>query len=202
MLKLQNFYNKRKTKVITISILLFIVLLIMPFVTARRVNIDSSYTSKEDVAFYIMTYHELPPNYITYYGKEYAKNHGVELSSYTMGGDTHFNTNELRRFSASNKAKLKECDIEGFSYNILGNRGSRRLVYTCNQKNVRVFYTEDHYKTFVELTSFSLNIVRNIFWIIFGVYATVFVVFYILVSRENKRQTSAANSQCTDDPTA
>lgn len=188
MEKFRNFYAKNRKRIILVSTLLLILLFVMPFVTTRRMKIHSSYTRKEDVALYIMQYHELPPNYITHYGMEYAQEKHIDVSFYVMGGDTHFNTAQLDEFGVGMETKLKECDIRGNQYQITGARGRERLVYTCNEKQVRVFYTSDHYVSFEELTSFSLNLTRNIFWIIFGVYAAGYISFYIVIAKNKRKE--------------
>lgn len=189
MKKFNDFYNAHKGLFIFITTTLLIILFILPFATTRRTRIDASYTDKEEVALYIMQYKELPPNYITHYGLEYVEKHNVESDGYfyIVGGDTHFNVGKLESFGINKSTKLKECDIAGGLYNASSSRGGQRLVYTCNTKNVRVFYTYDHYSSFVELKSFNLQIVRNIFWIIFSCYAVLFIAFYIIMSRFKKR---------------
>ena len=184
--RILDFYEKCKKKFKTITVIVLIVLFIMPFVTKIRVDRDGEYTTKEDVALYIMTYHELPPNYITKYGIDYAKNHDIEIDDCIMGGDTHFNTAQFVQFGVSESTKLKECDIAGPNYDITGKRGAQRLVYTCNTDNVKVFYTYNHYSTFSELTSFDLNLTSNVFWIIFGVYTASLIAFYIVIYKAKK----------------
>lgn len=176
---LKKFYNKNKRVIITVSAVLLIILFIMPIITTKRMKRGSAYTEKEDVALYLQQYHELPPNYITYYGLQYMKNHNKPTGGYIMGGDTHYNDGKLSGFGVHEIVNLKECDIAGEIYNIDGNRGVKRLVYTCNAEKVRVFYTQDHYSAFTELTSFQLQLTRNIFWIIFGCYAAAFAAVFI-----------------------
>lgn len=184
--KFIGFYTRNKGKIILISVLVLSVLFAMPFITKHRTKIGATYTEKEDVALYIMQHHELPSNYITHYGYEYYRNHGLETASLLIGGDTHYNDSALSSFGVGRVQSLKECDIyvEGYS---LTNRGESRLVYTCNTDKVRVFYTTDHYGTFTELTYFSLQLPSCVFWIIFGVYSVSFVCFYITVGILNKK---------------
>ena len=183
------FYNKHKKIIVLISIILLVILFILPLVTKRYMKINSSYTSKEDVALYVMQYHELPPNYITKDGLNYLKNHNMKYDNYIIGGDTHINTNELIDKGIRKDTALKECDVKGNVYDLKNNhRGSLRLVYTCNVKNVRVFYTIDHYENFVELSKFKLQLTSNIFWIIFSIYTVVFIGFYITIFIVKKKQ--------------
>lgn len=178
---LYNFFLKNRKAVVTISTAVFVLLFMIPFITTKRVERNQSYLTKEEVALYIKQYHELPPNYITNYGLQYMDNHGIDSKDYVMGGDTHINTGTLASFGVTGTDTLKECDIVNSAYSIKGNRGKQRFVYTCNTDYVRVFYTKDHYTSFQEITSFELQLVRNIFWIIFGVYATVYSALFICV---------------------
>ena len=192
MQAVKSFYSKHDKPIRIISICLLLILFLMPFLTSKRVRLHTSYTSKEDVALYIKKYHELPPNYITKDGYQFLMKEGKEdlaqkyVSSSVIGGDTFFEVEKLASFGVSSDTRLKECDIamsDNYGMN-KESRGSHRLVYTCNEKHTRVFYTyqEDrytpHYTNFYELTSFKLQLPRNIFWIIFGVYAGLFAVFY------------------------
>ena len=182
-----DFYDKRKLKFIFITTLFLLILFTMPFITTRRMNIRAPYTKKEDVALYIIQYHELPPNYITKYGYDYVENHNLNNYEYVIGGDTHINLGSLGEFGVAESTKLKECDISNGAYSANNNRGAERLVYTTNTKKARVFYTSNHYKDFVELTEFKLQITRNVFWIIFGCYTIIFIAFYVCVYTVKKR---------------
>ena len=81
---------------------------------------------------------------------------------------------------------LKECDIVTIDYS-LNNRGTNRLVYTCNSKDVRVFYTVDHYDNYIEITKFELQHTRNICWIIFFSYSVLVVTSYVGISVAKKK---------------
>ena len=179
MKAIKSFYTKHEKPIRAITICLLLILFLMPFLTTKRVHLHTNYTDKNDVTLYIKKYHELPPNYITKDSKDYYLNHSEipRNPDYVAGGDTYFNTDDLRSFGIESDTRLKECDIVTASYS-LTNRGRVRLVFTCNEKHSRVFYTEDHYETFQELTSFKLQLPRNVFWIIFGVYAGLFALFY------------------------
>lgn len=105
------------------------------------------YTSKDKVAQYIKTYGRLPGNYIT---KEQAKALGWEggsLLSYApykcIGGDSYSNYEQT--LPVKTGRKYYECDI-----NTLGalKRGAERLVYS---NDGLIYYTSDHYATFVKL---------------------------------------------------
>ncbi len=105
---------------------------------------DGLYYSKEDVSLYLITYGELPDNYIT---KEEARDMGWTGGSvedvapgYAIGGDVFGNYEGLLP-----KAKGRtyyECDIDTDSYH---SRGSRRIVFS---NDGLIYYTHDHYDSF------------------------------------------------------
>lgn len=108
---------------------------------------DGTYTSKDEVAWYLHTYGHLPDNYVTKDEAEDAgwKTRGLSLSEacpgMSIGGD-RFSNREGRLPSG----KYRECDID---YNGRGSRGPKRLVYTTDCS--RIYYTDDHYQTFRRL---------------------------------------------------
>lgn len=188
MSKSLEYYSKNQKKIGTIVVFLFIILFIMPFITTKRMKLDSSYTTKEDVALYIMQHHEVPPNFITNVGRTYMRNHKIDTTGYIIGGDTYVNTGKLSKFGISDTQTLKECDVVTESYSV-NNRGADRLVYTCNTKNVRVFYSNDHYENhFEEIKKFELQLTRNVFWIIFGCYSFAVTAFYISMAVAKKKE--------------
>lgn len=108
---------------------------------------DGSYDSAEEVVVYLVTYGKLPSNYIT---KQEARKLGWEHGSVEpyaegkcIGGD-RFGNYEGRLPSGKN-LRYKECDIDTLG---AGSRGAKRLIYD-NEGNI--YYTEDHYETFVLL---------------------------------------------------
>lgn len=111
----------------------------------HTVDESGQYTTKEDVASYINTYHKLPNNFIT---KKEAKKLGWEggsLEKYapgkSIGGDKFTN----REKSLPDGKTYTECDIntQGAS-----SRGAERIVFSDDFK---IYYTHDHYKTFTSL---------------------------------------------------
>lgn len=184
---IESFFNKER---FNLKIMLFVLIfsLLLPVFTTKRLKLGNEYETKEDVALYIKTFHELPANYITKDAVETASTYGGDLTDKVVGGDTHWNTNQLSNFGISSNANLKECDIKGLNYNLLASiRGRQRLVYTSNTKNVRVFYS-DHYEvgTFEEITTFELQLTRNIFWIIFGLYFISASSFLIVAYKKTR----------------
>ena len=111
------------------------------------IDINGSYTAKEDVALYIHLYGKLPSNFIT---KEEARDLGWEgggLDKYApgkcIGGDRFGNYEGL--LPAADGRTWKECDIDTLGKD---SRGSKRIVYS---NDGLIFYTDDHYESFVQL---------------------------------------------------
>lgn len=108
------------------------------------VDEDGTYNSAEDVSLYLYTYGHLPENYIT---KNEARDlgwTGGSVEKYApgcaIGGDKFGN-----REGVLPEGKYHECDIDTIGED---SRGAKRLVYSDDG---RIYYTEDHYETFVLL---------------------------------------------------
>ena len=105
---------------------------------------DGSYTTKEDVALYLLTYGHLPNNFVTKSEAEKAGWNGGSLEyvlpGKCLGGD-RFGNREGQLPKAKGRT-WQECDI-----NTLGkrSRGPERLVYS---NDGLIYYTPDHYETF------------------------------------------------------
>ncbi len=119
-----------------------------PRTNAVEIVRDGEYTSKKDVAAYIRKFGgALPKNYIT---KRQARALGWEggpLEPYAPGksiGGDRFGNYE-RRLPYLNGGFYKECDIDTRGRP----RGAKRLVFTSKGK--RIYYTDDHYRTFKEV---------------------------------------------------
>ncbi|MBR2703789.1 MAG: ribonuclease [Oscillospiraceae bacterium] len=105
---------------------------------------DGSYTSKEDVSLYLMTYGHLPFNFVTKDEAEKAGWNGGSLEYVLPGkciGGDRFGNREGQLPKAKGRT-WRECDI-----NTLGkrSRGPERLVYS---NDGLIYYTPDHYETF------------------------------------------------------
>ena len=115
---------------------------------AGQIARDGEYTSKDDVALYIRTYKgALPRNFITKNAARALGWTGGPLEPFAPGksiGGDRFGNYE-RRLPQLNGGFYKECDIDTKGRP----RGSKRLVFT--QKGQRIYYTEDHYRTFREV---------------------------------------------------
>ena len=109
----------------------------------REVARDGEYTSKDDVARYIKQFGSLPRNFITKSQARALGWRGGPLESYAPGksiGGDRFGNYERRLPPDS----YRECDIDTRGKP----RGAKRLVFTSGR---RVYYTDDHYKTFTEV---------------------------------------------------
>ena len=103
---------------------------------------DGSYSSKEDVALYIHTYGELPPNYMT---KSQARKLGWEGGSLEkfapgmcIGGDRFGNYEGL----LPEDRNYTECDIDTLGKS---SRGAKRIIFSDDGL---IYYTDDHYESF------------------------------------------------------
>lgn len=105
------------------------------------------YSSKEEVALYLMEYGVLPGNFIT---KKDAKALGWEggaLDPYAPGmsiGGDHFGNYEGSLPQKEGRT-YTECDIDTQGAK---KRGAKRIIFSDDGL---IFYTEDHYETFTLL---------------------------------------------------
>jgi len=107
---------------------------------------DGEYISVDEVSSYIKEFHKLPSNFITKKEAQSLGWHGGPLKEYapgkSIGGDTFTNRQHILPDSDD---KYIECDINANGTS----RGSERIVY--NSGNFKVYYTPDHYDSFVEV---------------------------------------------------
>lgn len=108
------------------------------------VDEDGIYTSKEDVAAYILAYNKLPSNFIT---KKAAKKlgwPGGSLEEYApgkcIGGDYFANYEGL--LPEKEGREYHECDIDTLGKS---KRGAKRIIYS---NDGLIYYTDDHYESF------------------------------------------------------
>lgn len=108
---------------------------------------DGSYSSKEDVCQYLITYEKLPSNFIT---KKEAKKlgwSGGSLEEYApgkcIGGDRFGNYEGI--LPEVDGREYHECDIDTLGAK---KRGAKRIVYSDDGQ---IYYTEDHYESFTLL---------------------------------------------------
>ena len=108
---------------------------------------DGSYTTKEDVAQYLLRYGHLPDNFIT---KSEARELGWEggsLEPYAPGkciGGSRFGNYEGLLPEREGRY-YTECDIDTLG---AAGRGAKRLVFS---NDGLIYYTDDHYETFTLL---------------------------------------------------
>ena len=105
---------------------------------------NGTYTSVDDVAFYIHTYGKLPKNFIT---KNEARKLGWEgggLEDFApgkcIGGDKFGNYEGL--LPKANGRYYTECDIDTLGKK---SRGVKRIVFS---NDGLIYYTDDHYESF------------------------------------------------------
>ena len=118
-----------------------------PEETEALLDIDGWYYSAEDVALYLVTYGELPSNFIT---KDEARELGWEggsvqryLEGAAIGGDKFGNREGI--LPKASGRQYYECDIDTDGQN---SRGAKRIVYS---NDGLIYYTEDHYESFILL---------------------------------------------------
>ena len=118
-----------------------------PEETGALLDPNGWYYSAEDVALYLITYGELPVNFIT---KSEARELGWEggsvqkyLEGAAIGGD-RFGNREGILPKASGR-QYYECDIDTDGKN---SRGAKRIVFS---NDGLIYYTEDHYESFILL---------------------------------------------------
>lgn len=118
--------------------------------SAEASSLDENgwYDDKENVALYIHTYGRLPANYVS---KEDAKERfdweGGALDQYAEGmalGGSRFGNYE-GVLPQKDGRQYYECDIDTVGKSV---RGAKRIVYS---NDGLIYYTEDHYETFVLL---------------------------------------------------
>ena len=108
---------------------------------------DGWYYSAEDVALYLITYGELPGNFIT---KNEARELGWEGGSVqkykdgaAIGGDKFGNREGI--LPKASGRQYYECDIDTDGKS---SRGAKRIVFS---NDGLIYYTEDHYESFTLL---------------------------------------------------
>ena len=108
---------------------------------------DGEYTSAEDVALYLHLYGHLPQNFVTKKDARALGWNGGGLDDYAdgkcIGGDRFGNYEGLLPDAPGRE--YHECDI-GTLHAV--SRGAKRIVYS---NDGLIYYTEDHYESFVLL---------------------------------------------------
>lgn len=114
---------------------------------APAIEEDGTYTSKEDVALYILTYGRLPQNFITKNEARALGWDGGSLEPYapgkSIGGDYFGNYEGL--LAEADGRTYTECDIDTLGAD---SRGAKRIVFS---NDGLIYYTDDHYESFTLL---------------------------------------------------
>lgn len=100
---------------------------------------------RDGVALYLQEYGHLPSNYMT---KKEARKHGWEggalhlvLPGMCIGGDRFGNFEEI----LPEDMDYTECDIDTLDSD---SRGAKRIVYSADDDDLDIWYTDDHYESF------------------------------------------------------
>ena len=105
------------------------------------------YTSAEDVALYLHLYAHLPQNFITKKDARALGWNGGGLDDYAdgkcIGGDRFGNYEGLLPDAPGRE--YHECDIDTLH---AASRGAKRIIYS---NDGLIYYTEDHYESFMLL---------------------------------------------------
>lgn len=114
-------------------------------VSDSTIKKENTYTGKTEVAAYLHKYKKLPSNYITKaeamkLGWVSSKGNLAQVASGKSIGGSRFGNYEKKL----PKDSYQECDIDYHG----GRRNAKRLVYSTSG---RIYYTQDHYKTFEKL---------------------------------------------------
>ena len=111
------------------------------------VDEGGEYTSAEDVALYLHLYAHLPQNFITKKDARALGWNGGGLDDYAdgkcIGGDRFGNYEGLLPDAPGRE--YHECDIDTLH---AASRGAKRIVYS---NDGLIYYTEDHYESFILL---------------------------------------------------
>jgi len=162
--------------ILTISILIF---LLISAISARIDVVENeSYFSKREVSLYILTYKELPENFYTKAEAESLFGSRIDalIEGYNIGGDTFYYYGAI--IALTDNQDLRECDIYTDRESLIeaDRRGVMRLVFTTDGDEV--FYTKNHYDSFVRMTHFRIQLWSNVLFIIIFAYSFLMIMFY------------------------
>lgn len=166
-----------------IIIFLAIAAFISAMCTYHFVSYGNEYLDMYDVASYIYKYNELPSNFVTKSQRhEYANRD--DSYRFILGGDEFYNR-EGRLDNPQNKPFV-ECDVHTDSYSI-NSRGAERFVFFADGS--AVYYTQDHYESFVLITIWNINYVSFILFGAFVVLDLILIVSAIVLLIKNDELT-------------
>jgi hypothetical protein len=119
-----------------------------PAPTECPVREDGEYNTKDEVALYIHLYGHLPSNYIKKKDAQELGWPGGSLEPYapgkSIGGDYFGNYEGL--LPKKSGRSYYECDIDTKGKS---SRGAKRIIFS---NDGLIFYTDDHYESFTEIT--------------------------------------------------
>lgn len=135
------------------SVFVLVGILVFSFIAKQpdngKIDVNGWYTSKEDVSLYIDTYGELPNNFITKaeaiaLGWDSQEGNLWDVADgMSIGGDKFGNREGL--LPKAEGRIYYECDIDYEG----GYRNKKRIVFS---NDGLIFYTEDHYMNFEEIS--------------------------------------------------
>jgi len=105
------------------------------------------YTTKDDIAAYLIAYGKLPQNFITKSEARALAAGAAALDGYDYGkciGGDEFGNNEGLLPDKAGRTYY-ECDVDTLHQD---DRGAKRIVYS---NDGLIYYTEDHYESFTQL---------------------------------------------------
>ncbi|MBP3413815.1 MAG: hypothetical protein J6L81_01270 [Clostridia bacterium] len=114
---------------------------------SKQLDVNGTYTTKDDVALYIHLYGELPQNFITKREAQALGWSGGGLDKYAYGkciGGDRFGNYEGLLPKASGRS-YTECDIDTLHAK---SRGAKRIVFS---NDGLIYYTDNHYESFTRL---------------------------------------------------
>jgi guanyl-specific ribonuclease Sa len=108
---------------------------------------NGEYTTKDDIAAYLIAYGKLPQNFITKSEARALGWSGGGLDDYDYGkciGGDEFGNNEGLLPDQAGRVYY-ECDVDTLHQD---DRGAKRIVFSSDGL---IFYTDDHYESFTQL---------------------------------------------------
>lgn len=108
---------------------------------------SGAYTTKDDIAAYLIAYGKLPQNFITKSEARALGWSGGGLDDYAYGkciGGDEFGNNEGLLPDKAGRTYY-ECDVDTLHQD---ERGAKRIVFSSDGL---IYYTEDHYESFAQL---------------------------------------------------
>ena len=180
---MKGIFSKYKWQIYLSSVILFVILLMLPISTRVRLEPGHYYYTTDEVALYIFEYHELPDNFITKNEANTDFAAGINSSHVTamkymlnIGGDVFDYRGSIT--SMTDITDLRECDIYLDRESLIeqNNRGTYRLVFSADGEEV--YYSENHYGSFTEITEGQIQATSTFFWVLFSLYTGGLCVFY------------------------